>query len=128
MGTDPLFAPIPGADHRDIGGIELDIVPTGTARVKRMIYPPGFRWSTQMKPVAQTDYCMHAHVGFLARGSIRVLFSDGCVEDYVAPCVLSVAPGHDTWVMGDEACVFIEFDFERDTVRRLGIPEKHCHK
>lgn len=71
---------------------------------------------------------MHAHVGFLARGSIRVLFSDGCVEDYVAPCVLSVAPGHDTWVMGDEACVFIEFDFERDTVRRLGIPEKHCHK
>lgn len=43
MGTDPLFAPIPGADHRDIGGIELDIVPTGTARVKRMIYPPGFR-------------------------------------------------------------------------------------
>ena len=41
--------------------------------------------------------------------------------------VLSVAPGHDTWVMGDEVCVFIEFDFERDTVQRLGLPEKHCH-
>jgi hypothetical protein len=81
-----------------------------------------------MKPVAQTEFCMHAHVGFLAKGSIRIIFSDGCVEDHVAPCVLTVPPGHDTWVMGDEACVFIEFDFERDTVQKLGIPEKHCHK
>ena len=126
MSNDPLFAPIPGADHRDIGGIQLDIVTVGAARVKRMIYPPGFRWSTQMKPVAKTDYCMHAHVGFLVKGNIRVIFSDGCVEDHIAPCVLAVPPGHDTWVMGDEACVFIEFDFEKDTVQRLGIPECHC--
>jgi hypothetical protein len=127
MSTDPLFAPIPDADHRNIGGIELDIVPAGACRVKRMIYPPGFRWSTHMKPVAKTEFCMHAHVGFLARGHIRVIFSDGCTSDFVAPCVLAVEPGHDTWVMGDEACVFIEFDYEKDTVQRLGIPECHCH-
>jgi len=80
-----------------------------------------------MKPVAKTEFCMHAHVGFLARGQIRVLFSDGCTEDYTAPCVLAVPPGHDTWVVGDEACVFIEFDFEKDTVQRLGLPEGHHH-
>jgi hypothetical protein len=127
MSTDPLFAPIPGADHRDIGGIQLDIVPAGAARVKRMIYPPGFRWSTQMKPVAKTEFCMHAHVGFLARGHIRVLFSDGCTLDFVAPRVLAIEPGHDTWVVGDEACVFIEFDYEKDTVQRLGLSASHHH-
>lgn len=127
MSTDPLFALIEGADHREVGGIELDIVPAGKARVKRMIYPPGFRWSTHMKPVAQTDYCMHAHVGFLARGRIHVIFSDGCTMDFVAPRVVVVEPGHDTWVVGDERCVFIEFDFERETVQRLGLPDVHRH-
>jgi hypothetical protein len=127
MSTDPLFAPIQDADHREIGGIELDIVPAGTGRVKRMIYPPGFRWSTHMKPVAKTEFCMHAHVGFLARGRIHVIFSDGCTVDFVAPRVVVVEPGHDTWVVGEEACVFIEFDFERETVQRLGLPETHRH-
>jgi len=127
MSTDPLFAPIQGADHREIGGIQLDIVPAGDSRVKRMIYPPGFRWSTHMKQVAKTEFCMHAHVGFLARGSIHVLFSDGCTLDFTAPSVVVIEPGHDTWVVGDETAVFIEFDFERETVRRLGLPERHHH-
>jgi hypothetical protein len=30
-------------------------------------------------------------------------------------------------VVGDEAAVVIEFDFEGDTVSRLGMPESHRH-
>lgn len=29
--------------------------------------------------------------------------------------------------MGDEPAVLIEFDFEGDTARRLGMPEVHSH-
>src|SRR6266404_1773212 len=61
---DPLLAPIPGADHREIGGVQLDIARAGNARVKRVVYQPGFRWSRQMKPLVGTDLCQHAHVGF----------------------------------------------------------------
>jgi hypothetical protein len=40
---------------------------------------------------------------------------------------VSIEPGHDAWVKGDEAAVLIEFDFERDTITKSGMPEIH-HK
>ncbi len=38
-----------------------------------------------------------------------------------------IEPGHDGWVVGNEPAVMIEFDFERDTVRGLGMPAEHSH-
>jgi hypothetical protein len=125
--TDPLLAPIEGADHREIGGVKLDAVRAGAARVKRMIYPAGFRWSTDIKPIVGTPLCEHAHVGFLARGRIGIQYADGCVLDLKAPCVLSISPGHEGWVVGEEPAVVIEFDFEGDTVARCGMPASHAH-
>src|SRR4051812_9222735 len=58
--TDPLLAPMKGAEHREIGGVQIDMVRTGSGRVKRIIYPAGFRWSTDMKPIVGTDLCEHA--------------------------------------------------------------------
>ena len=66
--TDVLLAPIKGAEHREAGPVQLDIVRAGDCQVKRVVYPVGFRWSKDMKPQVGTDLCMHAHVGFLARG------------------------------------------------------------
>ncbi len=125
--NDPLLAPIQASEHRDVGGIQLDILRAGNGRVKRMIYPRGFRWSTHMKAVAGTDLCMHAHVGFLARGEIHIEYADGCTLEYVAPRMVVVEPGHDAWVVGDESAVLIEFDFEGETTRRLGMPDMHQH-
>ncbi|HWR16260.1 MAG TPA: hypothetical protein VN577_15635 [Terriglobales bacterium] len=126
--SDTLVAPIPNADHSEIGGVQTDTVRTGKARVRRVIYPAGFRWSKNMKPITGTDVCMHAHVGFLAQGRIHMEFSDGCVTEFIAPQVVVIEPGHDGWVVGNEPAVLIEFDFERDTVKTIGLPEKHQHK
>ena len=76
--TDPLFAPMKGAEDREIGGVQLDAVRAGRGRVKRMVYPPGFRWSTHMKAIVGTDFCQHAHVGFLVHGQIHIQYADGC--------------------------------------------------
>jgi hypothetical protein len=80
-----------------------------------------------MKPAIGTDYCMHAHVGFLARGEIHVEYPDGCVIEHRAPQIVAIEPGHDGWVVGRESVVMIEFDFEGDTVGRLGMPSGHRH-
>jgi hypothetical protein len=125
--SDPLHAPMKGAEHREVGGVQLDVTSAGNCRVKRLIYPVGFRWSKNMKPLVGTDLCMHAHVGFLARGEIHMEFADGCVLEFRAPQVISIEPGHDGWVVGDEPVVVIEFDFGSDTVRSLGMPEQHSH-
>jgi hypothetical protein len=124
---DPLLAAVKGAERRNIGHVQLEVGRAGAARVKRMIYPAGFRWSVDMKPIVGTDLCMHAHVGFLARGEIHIEYADGCVVEHRAPQIVAIEPGHDGWVVGDEPVVLIEFDFEGDTVRRLGMPDVHRH-
>lgn len=124
---DALLAPITGATAREVGGVKLDVGPAGSARVKRMIYPPGFKWSTNMKPVVGTERCMHAHVGFLARGEIHIEYADGCVVEFKAPQIVAIDPGHDGWVVGKEPVVLIEFDFEGETISRLGMPREHRH-
>jgi hypothetical protein len=124
---DPLLAAVKGAERRDIGHVRLEVGRAGGARVKRMIYPPGFRWSVDMKPVVGTELCMHAHVGFLARGEIHIEYADGCVVEHKAPQIVAIEPGHDGWVVGASPVVLIEFDFEGETVRRLGMPDAHRH-
>jgi hypothetical protein len=127
VATDPLLDPIPGADHQDLAGISIDVVPAGEGRVKRAIYPPGFRWSERLKDVIGTEFCLHAHVGFLARGRIEGTYPDGCVFAHEAPAAVVIEPGHDAWVVGDQPAVLIEFDFERETVARFGLPQRHAH-
>ena len=124
---EPRFAAVKGATHRDAGRVQLEIGRAGGARVKRAIYPPGFRWSVDMKPLVGTDLCLHAHVGFLASGAIRIEYPDGCTVEYEAPEIVAVEPGHDGAVVGDTPAVLIEFDFEGDTANRLGMPASHRH-
>ena len=124
---DPLVAPIEGAESREAGGVQVDVVPAGNGRVKRAIYPPGFRWSERMRPIVGTELCMHAHVGFLAQGAIAGRYADGCEFAYAAPAVVVLEPGHDAWVEGDEAAVLIQFDAAGDTAERFGLPPEHRH-
>ena len=124
---DALLAPVKGAVKRDIGHVQLEVGKAGAARVKRMIYPPGFHWAADMKPNVGTDLCMHAHVGFLARGEIHIEYADGCIVEHKAPQIVAIEPGHDGWVVGKEPVVLIEFDFEGDTVSKLGMPTAHRH-
>ena len=58
---------------------------------------------------------------------IHIEYADGCVVEFKAPQVVAIDPGHDGWVVGKEAVVLIEFDFEGDTVQRLGMPDGHRH-
>jgi hypothetical protein len=115
-------------ESRTVGGVQLDVARTGEGRVKRLIYPPGFRWSKDMKPIVGTEYCMHAHVGFLARGRVHIEYADGCRLEFTAPQAMAIEPEHDGWVVGDEPAVVIEFDFECETVKRCGMPTRHRHE
>jgi hypothetical protein len=114
-------------EHKEIGGVQVDVFRAGSARVKRMIYQPGFNFAAHLKPVVKSELCTHAHVGFMAKGQINVRFADGCVVEYKAPQFVAVEPGHEGWVVGDEPAVLIEFDFEGDTVDRLAVPQVHRH-
>jgi hypothetical protein len=123
----PLFAAIPGAEHQTFGPVGIDVTTVGDARIKRVIYPAGLRWSVDLRPLVGTATCQHAHVGFLAHGALHFEYPDGCTVELHAPAVVDVAPGHDAWVPGDEPAVLIEVDYLGDTVARLGVAGDHRH-
>ena len=123
-----IFGAVSGATHTSFGPVEIDVGDIGEARIKRMIYPPGMRWSKDLRPLVGTERCEHAHAGLLVRGALHFEFDDGCVLDFVAPAVVEVAPGHDAWVVGDRPAVLIEVDFETATIGRLGLPDAHRHE
>lgn len=120
--SDPLLADMKSCETRTVGGVQVDVFRAGAGRVKRMIYQPGFRWSTHLKSIVGTELCQHAHVGFIARGELHVKFADGHVEEFAAPQAFAVPPGHDGWVVGNQPAVLIEFDFEGQTAEKFGIP------
>jgi hypothetical protein len=122
---DSLLAPMKGAETRTFGGVQVDVARAGSGRIKRVIYQPGFRWSTHMKAQVGTEMCMHAHVGFIARGRIHIDYADGTTLEFVAPQVVAIEPGHDGYVVGDEPAVLIEVDFEGQTAERFGMTATH---
>jgi hypothetical protein len=119
--------PIKNARRHEVGGVKIEAVSAANGQVKRVVYPPGFRWSTHMKPVVGTELCMHGHVGFLSSGRVRGQYGDGCTFEFIAPEVVVLEPGHDAWVVGREPAVLIQFDASGETPQRFGLPSEHRH-
>ena len=122
-----LDSPIEGAERSDVGGLSVDEIAAGEARIKRVVYPPGWRWRTHMQPVSGTEWCNHAHVSFVAQGSMEIAYADGCTVRFDAPAFAVVEPGHDGWVVGDETVVVVQVDHGPDTVARFGLAGEHRH-
>ena len=110
-----------------MGGVEEEIFTVGDAHIKRIVYPTGYRWSTHLKPLVGTDLCMHADVGYLTDGHMRIEYPDGCVIDVSAPQAVEIHPGHDAAVIGEETAVLIQFDFDGETASRIGLSDEHGH-
>lgn len=70
---------------------------------------PGWRWSEDVRPIADTRHCQHHHVGYVVSGQLHVAMSDGEALTFVAGDAYEIPPGHDAWVVGDEPYHAVEF-------------------
>jgi hypothetical protein len=85
------------------------VVNIGDGVVLKGHFDPGWRWSEHLKPVVGTDSCQSPHFLYVLSGRMRIRMNDGR-EDEVGPnAVARIEPGHDAWVVGDEACVVVDF-------------------
>lgn len=81
------------------------LVTVAGTEIGRAEYEPGWRWSTHVGPIAGTASCEVEHVGIVLSGRAAVQMDDG-EEIVMGPGdVFYVPPGHDSWVVGDEAYV-----------------------
>src|SRR4051812_3528312 len=81
----------------------------GAATFMKGTFEPGWRWSRDVRPIAGTDSCQHRHLGYIIAGTLHVETDDGTVEELTAGDAYEIPPGHDAWVVGDEAWDAIEF-------------------
>jgi len=91
----------------DKGKVEL--VNVGGATIGRATFEPGWKWSVCVKPIAGTNSCQAAHFGYQVSGTMTTRMDDGTEKTSKAGDVLNIPPGHDAWVVGNEAVVVLDF-------------------
>ncbi|MEU4081416.1 cupin domain-containing protein [Streptomyces venezuelae] len=96
----------------------LDLVNGERGAVGRAVFEPGWQWSKHVKPIAGTDSCMASHVGYIVSGRMKVVMDDGESTEYGAGDYMEVQPGHDAWVLGDEACMAVDWTGFSDYAKR----------
>src|SRR6476469_6189738 len=87
----------------------LELYSIGGIVMAQTTFEPGWRWSTDVKPIVGTDSCQAHHMGIALSGTLGVRMDDG--EEYQIPSgsAYDIPPGHDGWVIGEETWVTIDF-------------------
>ena len=84
----------------------------------RATFKPGWKWSLHVKPIAQTDSCQAAHLGYYVTGHMHVRMDDGEELEFGPGDFGVIPPGHDAWILGDEPCVVIDWQGFADYAKR----------
>ena len=87
----------------------VELVDLGSGLVGRATFEPGWKWSDHVKPMAGTDSCQAAHVGYVVSGRMKIVMDDGEAVEVGPGDFMTAAPGHDAWVVGDEPCVTLDW-------------------
>jgi len=94
---------------REFGHGHAEILALGGSPVGRLVFEPGWRWSNDVKPIAQTKSCEAPHFQYHVSGRLGIRMDDG-TEFVAGPGDLTSLPsGHDAWVIGDEPAVVVDF-------------------
>src|SRR5690348_5172131 len=80
----------------------LDIVNLPGITFVRATLRPGWRWSTDVKPLVGGDSCQAAHSAVILSGRLCCRMHDGRELMLGPGDAHVVSPGHDAWVVGDE--------------------------
>ncbi len=97
-------------ETREFGGKgHADLVLLNGEAVGRVVFEPGWRWSEHIGPIVGQSSCHASHVGYILSGRQRIRMDDGEEFELGAGDLISIAPGHDGWTVGDEQCVVLYF-------------------
>lgn len=88
---------------------KLELFRFSGAVVGRATFEPGWKWSTCIKPLANTESCQASHFGYQLSGTMMVQMDNGIQMTTNTGDFVSIPPGHDGWVVGNEPAVFLDF-------------------
>lgn len=88
---------------------KVEIVSLAGKTLTRSTFQPGWKWSADVAPVAGTDLCQAHHFGVVVSGRLHVKPAEGSEQEVGPGDVIDLLPGHDAWVVGDDAVVMYDF-------------------
>ena len=81
----------------------FQLLQVGGMTLGRATYEPGWKWSEHVGSVTGERLCQVEHIGIVLSGRAAVAMADGPQIELRAGDVFAIPPGHDSWVVGDEA-------------------------
>jgi len=94
---------------REFPNGRAEILAVGGAEVGRLTLQPGWRWSTDVKPLAKTSSCEAPHFQYHVSGKLAIRMDDGTEFIAGAGDITSLPSGHDAWVVGNEPVVVVDW-------------------
>jgi hypothetical protein len=96
-------------ETREFPNGRAEIVNSADGAIGRLVLEPGWRWSNDVKPVANTASCEAPHFQYHVSGRLAIRMDDG--SEFVAGPgdVTSLPSGHDAWVVGDDPVVVVDW-------------------
>ena len=86
-----------------------EILAIGGGEVGRLVLEPGWRWSNDVKPIANTESCEAPHFQYHVSGQLAIPMDDG-TELLAGPGdITSLPSGHDACVVGAEPAVVVDW-------------------
>ena len=88
---------------------KFEIVRIGGMTIGRATYEPGWKWSLHVGQATGASSCSVEHVGLVVSGRATAAMDSGTITEMRPGDVFYIAPGHDSWVVGDEPYVSLHF-------------------
>lgn len=84
-------------EMREFPNGHIQVVHVGQSESGQFVLWPGWRWSNDVKPIVQTEWCEAPHFGYQLKGTLHVEMKDGSElevhEGDVTVLPLSTMPG-----------------------------------
>jgi hypothetical protein len=81
---------------------KFEVVHIGGMTIGRATYSRGWKWSEHVGRALGKKSCDVEHVGLIVSGRATAAMDDGRVIEMKPGDIFYIAPGHDSWVVGDE--------------------------
>jgi mannose-6-phosphate isomerase-like protein (cupin superfamily) len=88
---------------------KFELIQIGGMTIGRATYQPSWKWSVDVGAALGTTMCQVEHVGMVVSGKATAAMEDGRIIEMRAGDVFHIAPGHDSWVVGNEPYVSLHF-------------------
>jgi quercetin dioxygenase-like cupin family protein len=96
---------------------KFELVRIHGTTIGRATYEPGWKWSEHVGAPQGRKSCTVEHIGIVISGRATAAMDDGRVIEMKPGDIFYIAPGHDSWVVGEEPYVSLHLMGATDYAR-----------